>query len=317
MSIEMFDYVNQLTQYYRQNGEARFNWTPNRLATPNQVANQLTQTKFFDCTQIEDYAWEAMKDMFPDKDTPPNEDCILPAPSIAFFINGTEADGSQEPLLFTLQLEGKKHDVFDSDENIKDISWHNFSVMIHTANEKEVNKLAGTKNFVCPQVCGVIHSEETEDGIIKNFEMPVPNKQFDVYGKQENQDWQMTKIIYTQYMCTLLSIINQPRFVETQPASINRAARRRSKLAMGMATDAWHRVSWNIDKPVKARTPHDKNYHKLPLHFRRGHWKNAKEHHPKSVLRNGKWKTWINGYWAGHPAFGFKKQYWRPTKKVA
>jgi len=55
----------------------------------------------------------------------------------------------------------------------------------------------------------------------------------------------------------------------------------------------------------------------MPLHFNRGHWKSAQEQHPKSILRKDEWKTWIEGYWAGHPAFGFKKQYWQPKKGAA
>ena len=68
---------------------------------------------------------------------------------------------------------------------------------------------------------------------------------------------------------------------------------------------------------VAAKEPYDTTFHKMPLQFNKGHWKKAKEHHPKSILRNGEWKTWIEGYWAGHPGFGFKKQYWKPTKGAA
>tara|TARA_R100001510_G_C7613218_1_gene176121 strand:+ start:43 stop:945 length:903 start_codon:yes stop_codon:yes gene_type:complete len=123
----------------------------------------------------------------------------------------------------------------------------------------------------------------------------------------------------------ILRVINSPRLTEKKPAG-TRQQRRSEARGMGKAVDAWHRVSWNIDKPSVAKEPYDQGFHKMPLHFNRGHWKRAEKHHPKSRQRPNAlrpehrtgWWTWIDGYFAGHPAFGFKKQYHRPQiTKVA
>lgn len=128
-----------------------------------------------------------------------------------------------------------------------------------------------------------------------------------------------------RYYLMILRVINSPRLTVKKPAG-TRQQRRSEARGMGKAVDAWHRVSWNIDKPSVAKEPYDQGFHKMPLHFNRGHWKRAEKHHPKSRQRPNAlrpehrtgWWTWIDGYFAGHPAFGFKKQYHRPQiTKVA
>lgn len=122
----------------------------------------------------------------------------------------------------------------------------------------------------------------------------------------------------------VLRLINNPRLTIKDNA-LTRQQRRSLSRGMGKAVNAWHKVTWNINEPVKAKKPYDAGFHKMPLHFNRGHWKRAKEHHPKSQQRphalnpehRNMWWTWIDGYWAGHPAFGFKKQYHAPKLKVS
>lgn len=121
----------------------------------------------------------------------------------------------------------------------------------------------------------------------------------------------------------MLRTINTSRITKKEPAG-SRQQRKSMHRGMGKAVDTWHRVTWNIDKPTNAKVSYDKSYHKMPLHWNRGHWKRAKKHHPKSQQRphalnpedRNMWWTWIDGYWAGHPAFGFKKQYHAPKLKV-
>lgn len=117
----------------------------------------------------------------------------------------------------------------------------------------------------------------------------------------------------------VLRAVNNPRLTIANNA-LTRQQRRNKNIGMGKAVDAWHKVTWNINEPVKAKIPYDEKFHKMPLHWNRGHWKRAQEHHPKSQQRPNAlninhrdlWWTWIDGYWAGHPAFGFKKQYHAP-----
>ena len=119
-----------------------------------------------------------------------------------------------------------------------------------------------------------------------------------------------------------LAILNNPRNVSFMPAA-NRAKRKLAHRGMGVAMDAMHRVAWDVDKPVKAKTPHDETFHKMPYHYRRGYWRKCDKDNPRAERRlqapkyqdRFLWWMWIEGYWAGHPAFGIKKQYWKPRKK--
>jgi len=119
---------------------------------------------------------------------------------------------------------------------------------------------------------------------------------------------------------TAISLIKNPRFVVRGPAG-TRQQRRNMHRGFGKSVDSWHRVSWSVFSPTVSRESRDSTFHKMPLHYCRGHWRKAKKDHPKSRQRQKalnayhrhEWWTWIEGYWRGHPAFGFKKQYHRPT----
>lgn len=145
----------------------------------------------------------------------------------------------------------------------------------------------------------------------------------DLYDADEIKMYENAWVLIESYLM-ILRVINSPRLTDKKPPG-TRQQRRRIAMGMGKAVDAWHRVSWNIDKAAIAKEPFDKGFHKMPLHFNRGHWKRALEHHPKSRQRPNAlkpehrtgWWTWIDGYFAGHPAFGFKKQYWKPKKGAA
>ena len=140
------------------------------------------------------------------------------------------------------------------------------------------------------------------------------------FGTTIFQGWSEEEHI--EMMCSLAFLvmtINQTRYVMRSPAG-TRQQRRNAHRGFGKATDAWTRISWNIDQPVVAKEPYDAGFHKKALHFRRGHWRIAEEHHPKSkrrphalvLIHRARWWTWIEGYWAGHPAFGTQKSYHSP-----
>ena len=125
------------------------------------------------------------------------------------------------------------------------------------------------------------------------------------------------------YQCAAaLATMNNPRHVTFVPAA-NRTKRKLAHRGMGTAMDAMHRVAWDVDKPVKAKTPHDETFHKMPYHYRRGYWRKCDKDNPRAERRlqapnyrdRFLWWMWIDGYWAGHPMFGIKKQYWQPRKK--
>lgn len=117
----------------------------------------------------------------------------------------------------------------------------------------------------------------------------------------------------------VLSLIGQPRLVKVAPNG-TRQQRRADKRGMGQSLDAWHRCSWNIGEDVIAKLSRDPGFHKLPLHYRRGHHRRAESHWtgayqmPDAMnpdLRD-KWFQWIPGDWVGHPAFGVKQHVYSP-----
>ena len=117
-----------------------------------------------------------------------------------------------------------------------------------------------------------------------------------------------------------LHVINQPRLVERGPAA-SRAKRMAARhWGFGKPVNAWHRVSWRIGDTVRAKIARDPGFHKMPLHFARGHWRRAEPHFggatqlPNAIeprLREGWWQ-WIEGCLKGHPCFGRKVSYHDP-----
>ena len=116
-------------------------------------------------------------------------------------------------------------------------------------------------------------------------------------------------ILLSAFVC---DIINQPRFVIRSPAA-TRQQRKFMMRARKISTDAWHKIEWNIAEPVYApNEPKDVGWN-MPLHYKRGHWRKAEAHWDDVVIRkDGKPYKWIEGYWAGHPAYGIKKSYHAP-----
>lgn len=116
-----------------------------------------------------------------------------------------------------------------------------------------------------------------------------------------------------------LSLINQPRIVKKSPAA-SRQVRRHMERGGAKAVDAWHMVTWDLSKSTVAKVTLDPSFHKVPLHWRRGHWRKAEEHYKGAVRRHDAirqserlaWWQWIEGVWVGHPAFGIKKSYHAP-----
>lgn len=125
----------------------------------------------------------------------------------------------------------------------------------------------------------------------------------------------------------ILSVINQPRVVKLEHLA-SRRDRRVAQRGGAKAANAWHRVTWDLSKPTAARIARDPNFHKVPLHWRRGHFRRAEAHYQGAVQRpdavrpeeRDLWWQWIGGQWVGHPAFGVKRSVHAPklsTGKLA
>jgi hypothetical protein len=121
----------------------------------------------------------------------------------------------------------------------------------------------------------------------------------------------------------IVALINEPRMVRLSKSG-SRPERRMAHRGFGFAVDAWHRVSWDISRETVAKISRDPKFHKVPLHWRRGHWRRAQEHYAGAVKRTDafrfedrlQWWQWIEGHWVGHPAFGLKKSYHAPRFSI-
>ena len=140
------------------------------------------------------------------------------------------------------------------------------------------------------------------------------------YFATDVDDWPEDKFqTYTQ--CLLLvagafELINTPRFVKVEPAG-TRAQRKLFKREQEIPMEVWHQISWNIDEPVEAHAKDSGKGWNMPLHYTRGYFRKAPAHWDDVVEKNGQFYKWVEGYWAGHPAYGIKKGYHAPKMKGA
>lgn len=132
-------------------------------------------------------------------------------------------------------------------------------------------------------------------------------------GPEQEQETFLASIAF------ITAVINQPRLCAQSPA-MSRQVRRGLQRGYGFTPQAMTRVSWAIGDDVKAKVSRDPSFHKVPLHYRRGHERLAKPHY-KGAYRSdafdprlrGRWVQWIDEQWVGHPCFGVKTSYHEPS----
>jgi len=141
----------------------------------------------------------------------------------------------------------------------------------------------------------------------------MPEVEGAIYGPDEGEEEdKYERVAHVLSVAAMCSILNQPSFTKREPVG-SRQERRAAQRSGGYATDAWHKVTWNIGEEVKAKLARDEPVRCMPLHYTRGHWRRAQEGWTKVTQRkDGLWYQWIDGYWSGHPAFGIKKSYHAP-----
>jgi len=119
------------------------------------------------------------------------------------------------------------------------------------------------------------------------------------------------------------SIILANQEIITKSAAGIRQQRKAAAKRHKIKPDRWSKICWNVQEPARQSDKNSDQIIRQPLHFTRGHWRKALESHPKSVQRPSAineqnrllWWTWIDGYWSGHPAYGFKKSVYQPEIK--
>lgn len=117
-----------------------------------------------------------------------------------------------------------------------------------------------------------------------------------------------------------LSLINSPKLVELSPSG-TRQQRRAAQRLVNLPVDAWHKVTWRTAVGTKRNVAkgsaedRDAGSVRQPLHFRRGHLRTAEKHYQgafQTVYTSTGWGQWIDGAWAGNPAYGIKKSIFSP-----
>ena len=121
------------------------------------------------------------------------------------------------------------------------------------------------------------------------------------------------------HLAHIVALINEPRVLARTPQG-TRQVRRQAQRAMGFTPDAWTRVSWDLSKATAAKIARDPTFRKVPLHWRRGHFRKAEAHYkgaiqrPDAIRKEDRhlWWQWIDGQHVGHPIFGIKKSKYAP-----
>lgn len=303
------DYVRELrtnNPLLEENWQNAIGWVDGR-----DIANFLVnEVQYFDCSEIWEYVWLNLEEMYPTGEVPPSPDSVLPAKAVGLYLDYwgkylDEPNENQNMYICIPTTEAEEHEEFRSRHFRVFCLDHPYEQLSHGKPPQPI-----------PMPLGEI-------SVVEGIEL------FDVYdvsqykdNSKAPQDWidaQLTNCAsHLRIVAALLATINQPRFVVQGKRDISLVKRQSFKKAAGrFIPDSWNMVTWNVDKPVKAKDNEEGNGARLPLHFRRGHWRVGEKGWKNtrwSETRN-RWEQYIHGYEAGHPAFGVKKSYHLPKKE--
>ncbi len=272
--------------------------------TTHQWALLMTQkVQYFDCNEIKDYVYDNLSEMYPDPYVPPSKDAVLPAQFVGLYISDFKVINVQKELevvpdglIMCSPLDPLKD---KEDEEYGKIYLINFLT------------LQGQMGEALPSFCGIA---DIVKGTWTQNDMG-PSMQ-SLYTEEEIKKVHMFNYTVCRMACGLVQTINTPSFVRQTKKDVSPLKRARFKKTIGrFSPDSWNMVSWNVGSEVEQKEYNEGSGTRQARHFRRGHWKNAQKDHPKSVLKDGRWMTYIHGYMAGHPAFGVKKNYHLPRKE--
>jgi hypothetical protein len=283
---QMLYFVRDMVHFYRSNGF-------HRLA--DTMAKDI---QFFDVNEIFEYVSINLENIFPELETPPSTDVVLPADKVGLYCNLLEQDGWDEKNPDKKGAEAMYilSNLVDDPEDERYCRIFGVDVVYRPVS---TDTLADTK----PLEVGTVDSIK---GTITPYD--------DTIEKHKPLLIQMA-----QFACAFLQTINTPRFVVQRQQKIHPFHKAKIKKMLGKFTpDSWNLVQWNVGEPVKSKDEETKSGGKQALHFRRGHPRKAEEHWDKvywSTVRN-RWEQYIHGYEAGHPRFGIKKSYHLPRKEV-
>ena len=270
----------------------------------HQWAHLMVQkVQYFDCNEIKDYVYDNLSEMYPDPDVPPSKDAVLPAHFVGLYISDfkvlnikNELDDIPDGLIMCSPLDPGKD---TEDEEYGKTYLVNFLSPTGSMGEASLT------------FCGIV--DIVKGTWVENV-MGANTRGF--FNKEENDAINLFNYTVCRMACGLIQTINTPSFVRQTKKDVSPLKRARFKKSIGrFSPDSWNMVSWNVGSEVEQKEYNEGSGTRQARHFRRGHWKNAQKDHPKSVLKDGRWMTYVHGYMAGHPAFGVKKNYHLPRKE--
>jgi hypothetical protein len=187
------------------------------------------------------------------------------------------------------------------------LSWYDVGELpeiMKLKSDHPIVTVVSMRNYLAPVFIGGYVSSDEE----KNNRLLI-SEVLEKFGEDSSSQVGHTVVA----MSLLVSLINQPRFVVRSETG-TRQLRRQMNRGHGIATNAWHKIQWNLTEPVVEKDKGERGGWHLPLHYTRGHWRRGQSHWDDIVIRrDGLPYKWIEGFWSGHPAYGFKKSYHAPN----
>ena len=130
---------------------------------------------------------------------------------------------------------------------------------------------------------------------------------FGISSKNKNEDFSSRDSRSLRIVAAFLQTINNPRFVRRGKKTFSQMKKQSfKKVLRDFIAEQWNMVAWNVDKAVDAKNYEEGNGGR-PFTFRRGFFRRGESHWQNVQMIDGVWRQWIEGYEAGHPAFGVRK----------
>lgn len=278
-----------------------------KTLTANRLGMDMRQRgTFFDCTEIAkvavgDGSFET--EMYPDVDVPPSEMARLPSP-ITFLSFEFKKD-----INGLIHSEALNADRSNWGGNYKKVEFMQCNYLLTGSNlygrPSEQFSVFNVHLGRQPVWYGFV------DLVEKRF---VPPTYLSVFNRMSTKiEFDGCEKFYQalnhalRRVCCLLQIMNTPNFTNSEVTG-SRPVRRSIQRSDNIAADRWSKVVWNVGQQSSSAPKDGAEQIHQGLHFRRGHWRKAAEGYKNTVVREGQHYQWIEGYWAGNPAYGFITQ---------
>lgn len=292
---EMLYFVRDLVQKFRQLPPEPLDHIEGRVFPKNfsshDFANFMAKDiQYFDCDEIVKYVHLNYEEMYPDKNVPPSTKVRLPAPAVGLYHSDSfDSDGS-ELMFICVPME--------------ESSGTNFFTYYLTRDINDPNSDYFDEDTIpYPYPVGEIDS-------VKGI-WTIGDSDFH-YAYQMKSNCEPTLRI----VAALLQTINNPRFVRRAKTTVSVVKKQNiRKVLRDFIPEQWNMVGWNVNEPVDSKNYEEGKGGRQGLHFRRGFYRRAESHWENAQLIDGVWRKYIEGYEAGHPAFGVKKSYHLPRIK--